>query len=195
MELLLALFSIILFYLITPGILIGMKGNKYTIAIGHAILFSIIFCIVTTVVSKSKEKLTNPNTTACPGNAVHDKWGQGKKCMQCPSLDGVQLGSFPHLVTTEKGTWGFDGFCGFANNYDSNGDVNTVMYPNECPINEITNKNKLKDTPVYVPSFDPNLRFCLSSIPNRTRQFSGFNDFIHIQSLNGKGPSYFTSNE
>ena len=135
MELLLGLSSIILFYLITPGILINMKGNKYFIAIAHAILFTIVFCIFSMIGRKTTEKLSNPNTTACPGSAVHSKWGQGNKCVQCPSIGKVQLASFPHLVTTEKGTWGFDGFCGYANNYDSNGNINTVIYPNECPIN------------------------------------------------------------
>jgi hypothetical protein len=104
MELLLG--SIILFYLITPGILINIKGNKYIIAIGHALLFTILFTIL--FYMGSIEKLTNPNTTACPGNAVHSIWGQGKDCMQCPSIDTVQMGAFPHLVTTNKGTWGFD---------------------------------------------------------------------------------------
>lgn len=193
MELLLALASIILFYLITPGILINMKGNKYVIAIGHAILFSILFGIFY-MSGISKEKLTNPNTTACPGSAVHNSWGQGSKCVQCPSIGEVQLASFPHLVTTEKGTWGFDGFCGFANNYDSNGNINTVIYPNECPINEITNKNKLKDTPIYIPSFDPNLRFCLSNPEWKPNQiFKGFENFNYIWG-SGK-PYYFTSNE
>lgn len=192
MELLLALASIILFYLITPGILINMKGNKYIIAIGHAILFSILFGIFC-MTGLSKEKLTNPNTTACPGSAVHSRWGQGSKCVQCPSIDEVQLAAFPHLVTTEKGTWGFDGFCGFANNYDSNGNINTVIYPNECPINEITNKNKLKDTPVYVPSFDPNLRFCLSDPEyKRNQTMKGFENFNIIW---GDNPFYLTSNE
>jgi len=193
MELLLALASIILFYLITPGILISMKGNKYIIAIGHAILFSILFGIFC-MNGLSKEKLTNPNTTACPGSAVHNRWGQGSKCVQCPSIGEVQLAAFPHLVTTEKGTWGFDGFCGYANNYDSNGNINTVMYPNECPINEITNKNKLKDYPVYIPSFDPNLRFCLSNPewkPNQ--QWKGFENFNFI--WGGGNPFYLTSNE
>lgn len=191
MELLLALASIILFYLITPGILISIKGNKYTIAIGHAILFSIIFGIFC-MSGLSKEKLTNPNTTACPGSAVHSKWGQGEKCLQCPSIGEVQLASFPHLVTTEKGTWGFDGFCGFANNYDSNGNVNTVTYPNECPINEITNKKKLKDTPVYVPSFDPNLRFCLSNPEQKPNQmWKGFENFNFV--WGGEKPFYLTS--
>lgn len=183
MELLLGLFSIILFYLITPGILITMKGNKYIIAIGHAILFSILFSILFYIVgtfgSKTIEKLSNPNTTACPGNAVHSNWGQGKDCMQCPSINGVQMASFPHLVTTELGTWGFDGFCGFANNYDSNGNINTVIYPNKCPINEITNKKKTEDTPVYIPSFDPNLRFCLANAED-VKKFSGFENFNMI---------------
>jgi hypothetical protein len=133
-----------------------------------------LFCIV--IESNKKEKLTNPNTTACPGNAVHSNWGQGKDCMQCPSINGVQMAAFPHLVTTEKGTWGFDGFCGFANNYDGNGNINTVVYPNKCPINEITNKNKTEDTPVYVPAFDPNLRFCLG-IPQEVKKISGFENY------------------
>lgn len=193
MELLLALASIILFYLITPGILINMKGNKYVIAIGHAILFSIVFGIFC-MSGLSKEKLTNPNTTACPGSAVHNRWGQGSKCVQCPSIGEVQLASFPHLVTTEKGTWGFDGFCGFANNYDSNGNINTVIYPNECPINEITNKNKLKDTPVYIPSFDPKLRFCLANPERKPNQiWKGFENFNFI--WGNENPFYLTSNE
>ena len=193
MELLLALASIILFYLITPGILINMKGNKYIIAIGHAIIFSILFGIFC-MSGLSKEKLTNPNTTACPGSAVHDRWGQGSKCVQCPSIGEVQLASFPHLVTTAKGTWGFDGFCGHANNYDSNGNINTVIYPNECPINEITNKKKLKDTPVYIPSFDPNLRFCLANPEwKANQQWKGFENFNFV--WGGGNPFYLTSNE
>lgn len=190
MELVLMLASIILFYLITPGIIVNIKGNKYLITIVHAIIFTIILSFV--LKPKITEKLSNPNSTACPGSAVHDKWGQGKSCKQCPSINGVQLGAFPHLVTTEKATWGFDGFCGYANNYDSNGNVNTVIYPKECPINEITNKNKLKDTPVYIPSFDPDLRFCLANLPNRITSVSGFNDF-NIVSSNSGAPTYFVS--
>jgi hypothetical protein len=186
--------SIILFYLITPGILINIKGNKYIIAIVHTILFTILFSLFTNIIgSKTKEKLSNPNTTACPGNAVHSNWGQGKDCIQCPSINKVQLGAFPHLVTTDKGTWGFDGFCGFANNYDSNGNVNTVHYTQECPINEITNKKKLKDTPVFVPSFDQDLRFCLSEpLYTRDMTYTGFDNF-NIVTNNKSLPFYVVS--
>jgi len=194
MELILVMLSIILFYLISPGILINVKGNKYIIAIGHAILFTLIFGIFCFYKNSiPKEKLTNPSTAVCPGSAVHSKWGQGANCVQCPSVDGVQIGAFPDKVSTEKGKWGFDGFCGFANNYDSNGNINTVLYPNECPINEITNKNKIKDTPVYIPSVDPNLRFCLSNLPNRSGNYSGFENFNMIRSMNSDSPYYFAS--
>jgi hypothetical protein len=185
--------SVILFYIVTPGILIKIKGNKYIIAIGHAILFSILFGVVCVIHQNNKEKLTNPSTTGCPGSAVHNKWGQGSECVQCPSINGVQIGAFPYQVTTEKGKWGFDGFCGFANNYDSNGNINTVIYPNECPINEITNINKIKDTPVYIPSYDPNLRFCLSNVPNRSINYSGFEKFNIVRTMNSQSPYYFTS--
>ena len=194
MEIILLILSVILFYIITPGIFIKMKGNKYIIAISHAILFSILFGLGCAIYQNtiSKEKLTNPSKNSCPGSAVHSNWGQGADCMQCPSINGVQMAAFPYQVTTEKGKWGFDGFCGFANNYDSNGNINTVIYPNECPINEITNKNKIKDTPVYIPSVDPNLRFCLSNFPNRSKH-SGLENFNLIQTMNGQNPYYFTS--
>ena len=188
-----ALLSIILFYLLTPGILVNIKGNKYTIAICHAIIFSILFGIIQIQTNKPtflKEKLTNPGTNACPGKAVHNKWGQGKDCVQCPSINKVQTGSFPHIITTEKGTWGFDGFCGFANNYDSNGNINTVMYPNECPINEITNINKKKDIPIYIPSFDQDLRFCLAH--PTIQSHSGMEKFNYVYSATGD-PLYFAS--
>jgi hypothetical protein len=89
-----ALLSIILFYLLTPGILVNIKGNKYTIAICHAIIFSILFGIIQIQTNKPtflKEKLGDDFTTPVAWTDLgqdHERTGavRGKRHLMLISL-------------------------------------------------------------------------------------------------------------
>lgn len=178
------LISIILFYVLTPKILINMKGNKIKIAIIHALLFAVLFSII---FMKMNIENMNEEREICPESAVHNARGQGSGCIKCPSMNGKQMAPFPYTVKTDTATMTFDGYCGFANTYD-NGRIATVSAPNPCP-----NKS---DTPVFVPGVggnDPNIRFCLASpTSNNIDGINNFNIVVNPSVFKGaKIPMYF----
>ena len=73
------LIVIIVFYFLTPGILINIKGNKYLIGMTHAILFSVIIILI--------QKIYNPNEV------------QSRKESLCPALpDCVEPASYRNAV-------------------------------------------------------------------------------------------------
>ena len=51
MFLYISIYMVLLFFVLTPGIFIRFSGNKYLIALGHAILFAIIWQLTNTFVS------------------------------------------------------------------------------------------------------------------------------------------------
>jgi hypothetical protein len=198
------LIIIIIFYLLTPGILINIKGNKIVIAIIHGLIFGIILLVLNILkinIENLDENSTNdtnepndkPNEetssskygTSCNKNEVHNIKGQGPSCVSCPTVGNKQMNPFPRTVTTNKGTFSFDGYCGYSN-YAKDGFITTVLGTNACPDS--------KDIPVYVPSFDPDLKFCLAH-PIGVGKISGDSNFnVVISSIqNPKIPIYFSS--
>ena len=43
MFLYISIYMVLLFFVLTPGIFIRFSGNKYLIALGHAIVFAIVW--------------------------------------------------------------------------------------------------------------------------------------------------------
>lgn len=52
MFLYISIYMVLLFFVLTPGIIIRVPGNKYLIALGHAIVFALIWQVTNTYVSK-----------------------------------------------------------------------------------------------------------------------------------------------
>jgi hypothetical protein len=206
---------IVLFYLFTPGIIIKVKSNNL---IYYTLVSSIIFGIIITGIFKilklkienldededhvdntdSIDNKKNPqpqNKIICKNTEVHNIKGDGPECVQCPVINGKQLVSFPTTVKTNKGTFNFDGYCGYANRYED-GRISTVISPNNCL--------HANDLPLKIPSYDSDLRFCLANpfgtkIPNGqiAPTITGDNKFnVIIPDIKNptKLPFYFMSN-
>jgi hypothetical protein len=54
-QIVVILIVIVIFYCLTPGILINIKGNKYAIALTHAALFSVIILLIQNIFVLSSE--------------------------------------------------------------------------------------------------------------------------------------------
>lgn len=55
---------VIVFYFLTPGISINIKGNKYLIALTHAVLFGLILILIQNIFESTKESLC-PSVPDC----------------------------------------------------------------------------------------------------------------------------------
>jgi hypothetical protein len=79
MDIQIVVIVIAVFYCLTPGILINIKGNKYLIALVHATLFSVIIILIQNIFT-TKESLC-PAVPDCVDNASlrNTVWPWGKK--------------------------------------------------------------------------------------------------------------------
>jgi hypothetical protein len=71
MNIIIILF-IILFYLLTPGILIKIKGNKYVIAIVHALIFSGIIIWLNNLLNIRYEYMTDTSNNDISNNTSNN---------------------------------------------------------------------------------------------------------------------------
>ena len=171
------LLFIILFYLLTPGILIKIKGNKYIIAIGHALLFSGIITLLNNIlnipryeymtdasnndisnndISNNKINTTKP-MDKCAKNHVHANGGLDRECVECPIVNGIPLGVMGNYA-----------LCAYSNNIDTRGFVETIEQGGIC--------SDASDSPVSITN--SNKQFCIS---NTTMKNSiGLNKFNKI---------------
>jgi hypothetical protein len=167
---------IILFYLLTPGILIKMKGNKYVIAIVHAILFSGIITYLNSILNTRYEYMTDTNSTdisntditisdvsnnttndtnmpklmgmtKCPKYQVHANGGLESDCVKCPVINGLPLG-----------VMGKYALCAFSNSIDNHGYVETIEEGGTC--------SDTLDTPVSIGK----TQFCISNTSIQTSE-------------------------
>ena len=177
------LLFIILFYLLTPGILIKIKGNKYIIAIGHALLFSGIITLLNNILNipryeymtdasnndisnndMSNNDMSNNDTSntnkpmgKCPKNHVHANGGLDRECVECPVVNGLPLGVMGNYA-----------LCAYSNSIDNRGFVETIEKGGIC--------SDSSDTPVTIGN--SNKQFCIS---NTTMKNSiGLNKFNKI---------------
>ena len=147
MNIIIILF-IILFYLLTPGILIKIKGNKYIIAIVHAILFSGIITFLNIILNRQHfEYMTNDMSnndisnndinidlsnnisvtnkmmtmSKCPKYHVHANGGIDPACVQCPVVNGLSLGVIGKYA-----------MCAFSNSIDNHGYVESIEEGGTC---------------------------------------------------------------
>jgi hypothetical protein len=79
MQIVVILTVIVVFYCLTPGILINIKGNKYVIALTHAALFSVIIILIQNIFTSTKESLC-PEIPACVERSsyINTVWPWGK---------------------------------------------------------------------------------------------------------------------
>jgi hypothetical protein len=77
-QIIVILIVIIVFYCLTPGILINIKGNKYVIALTHAALFSVIIILIQNIFT-TKESLC-PEVPSCVEKTsfINSVWPWGK---------------------------------------------------------------------------------------------------------------------
>lgn len=155
------LLFIILFYLLTPGILIKIKGNKHLIAIGHAILFTLIITCVNLLLNKSPQRFeymtdasnvetmenSKPNKPKCPKSHVYSNGGLDSTCVECPTVNGLPLG-----------VMGKYGLCAFSNSIDNRGYVETIEEGGIC--------SDSLDKPVSIGNNKK--RFCISNTTIKT---------------------------
>jgi hypothetical protein len=198
------LISIILFYVFAYNLLnIKNRNKKYIFYVAiNAILFSIVFVFTIWILKElninieqydgndsqpvvSLPPKVNKSNTVCKTTEVHTLRGEGSNCIQCPMIDGKQTVPFPKEVTTAIGKQNFDGYCGYAHEYE-NGQISVVNEPNLCP-NE-------KDIPISVSSFDPKLRFCMAKITTHNIEGdSGFSAVIPDIKKFAQMPIFFVS--
>jgi hypothetical protein len=146
---------------LTPGILIKIKGNKYVIAIVHALLFSGIITYLNGILNKQFEYMTDTsnndlsndvsnnrimpkaiNMTKCPKYHVRANGGLDTECVQCPLVNGLPLGVMGNYA-----------LCAFSNSIDNRGYVETIEPGGTC--------SDSLDTPVTIGNNKK--QFCISN--------------------------------
>lgn len=150
-----------------------MKGNKYVIAIVHAILFSGIIAFLNSILNTRYEYMTDTMNTdishsdisnnitndtnipklmgmsKCPKYQVHANGGLESDCVKCPIVNGLPLG-----------VMGKYALCAFSNSIDNHGYVETIEEGGTC--------SDTLDTPVSIGS--NKTQFCISNTSIQTSE-------------------------
>lgn len=91
----------IAFYLLTPGILIKIKGNKYFITLIHAILFGVVVILIQNLFKTTKESMC-PEVPNCVNKATYKNtvWPWGKKDGTIDNGSGNWTGCGPRTIAS-----------------------------------------------------------------------------------------------
>lgn len=168
--------------MLTPGILIKMKGNKYIIAIVHSILFSGIIIFLNSILNRRYEYMTDTNNTDTintdtintdisnsdisitdvSNNITNDT--NMPKLMgmtKCPKYQVHANGGLesdcvkcPIVNGLPLGVMGKYALCAFSNSINNHGYVETIEEGGTC--------SDTLDTPVSIGNNDKT-QFCISN--------------------------------
>ena len=173
MNIIVVLF-IILFYLLTPGILIKIKGNKYVIAIGHALLFSGIITLLNNILNTrryeymtdaSNNDASNNDASNDISNDISNNTSNRTKTMtmgmsKCPKFNVHANGGLdkecvecPIVNGLPLGVMGKYALCAFSNSIDNRGYVETIEPGETC--------SDSLDTPISIGNSKK--QFCISN--------------------------------
>jgi hypothetical protein len=172
------LIIIILFYFLTPGVLIKIKGNKYFISLIHAIIFSGILIMLYSIgIIENMKNMdisgqsmdisgqsidiiqsmdisgqsidiiqsmdtSNQKYTRCPEHSVHLNGNVDASCVECPFINGRQLGVV-----------GMHDICAVSNNIYEKGFVETIENGKKC--------SNIFDSPISIRG--DNKQYCISN--------------------------------
>jgi hypothetical protein len=177
MNILVILF-IILFYLLTPGILIKIKGNKYVIAIVHALLFSGIVTFLNSILNTRYEYMTDTSNNTMndiSNNKMNDisnntmnNTNNTPKLMgmsKCPKYHVRANGGLesdcvkcPIVNGLPLGVMGKYALCAYSNSIDNRGYVETIEEGGTC--------SDSLDIPVSIGN--DKKQFCISNTSIKT---------------------------
>ena len=188
----LLLLFIILFYLLTPGILIKIKGNKYVIAIIHALIFSGIIIWLNNLLNIRYEYMTDTSNNDISNNTSNNDISNNKtydisnnktntansKTMnmaKCPKYYVHANGGLesecvqcPIVNGVPLGVMGKYALCAYSNSIDNRGYVETIEEGGTC--------SDSLDTPVSIGNNKK--QFCISNTSIKTS--SGLDKFNKI---------------
>jgi hypothetical protein len=159
------LIIIILFYFLTPGVLIKIKGNKYFISLIHAIIFSGILIMLHSIgIIENMENMdisgqlmdiggqsidiiqsidtSNQKYNRCPEHSVHLNGNVDASCVECPFINGRQLG-----------VMGMHDICAVSNSIYEKGFVETIENGKKC--------SNIFDSPISIRG--DNKQYCISN--------------------------------